>query len=97
MFVQKGRTCLCERDIPVGLRDVGKSDAGGHMTGCGGWSTCAVGGGLFEGAHSLDTQLPPPPPFRTAEMKNWSEAIKIHRSNKHFQLPKSGQQSSHYM
>ncbi len=96
--MQKGRTCLCERDIPVGLRDVGKSD--GHMTGMGGgWSTCVVGGGVSGGAHSLDTQLlpPPPPPFRTAEMKNWSAPIKIHRSNKHFRLPKSGQQSSHYM
>lgn len=71
----------------MGLRDVGNSDAGGHMTETGGGcSTCAkfaVGGGVSGGARSPDTQLPPPP-FRTAEMKNWSEAIKIHRSNKHF-------------
>lgn len=67
--MQKGRTCLCERDIPVGLCDIGKSDAGGHMTGMGGgWSTCAMGGGVSGGAHSLDTQLHPPPPFRMAEM-----------------------------
>ncbi len=52
----------------MGLRDVGNRDAGGHMTGMGGgWSTCAMGGGVSGGAHALDTQLPPPP-FRTAEM-----------------------------
>lgn len=71
----------------MGLRDIGNSDAGGHMTGTGrGCTTCAefaVGGGVSGGARSPDTQLPPPP-FRKAEMKNWSEAIKIHRSNKHF-------------
>jgi len=65
----------------------------GHMMRTGrGCSMCvefAVGGGVSGGARSPGNQLPPPPPFRKAEMKNWSEAIKIHRSNKHFWLPRA--------
>lgn len=73
----------------MGLGDAAESDAEGHMTGTGeGWRTWVSG----DDARSPGTQNPPPPRllFRMVEMKNWSEAIKIHRSNKHFRLPKAG-------